>query len=281
MLQPILYELRSKYKLAGIPKVYLSIIPDTDYSIPWIPLSIKEFIEYSTLIEKKSVPFVILENEIFSHCVIEQFYIDHIDKLPAGIISSVVEHIWQHSGPNEIDSFNNDLDIARNLITNGPSSVLHEMVSLITTAFPYKPEEVYAMDYEVFLTRLIQAESKLMKNGLLTEPIQLLSKKDGKRRRNTKRNLKQMWDERHNDNTSMNEIEGTKKWWKESPILEAKEEDREYIKFKSESEAINNAMGDIRRDPVEYTENYNKMMEDARVIYKDVLEKLEARRSKK
>ena len=52
------------------------------------------------------------------------------------------------------------------------SQAIHETVALIAQAFPaYKLEDLYALDYPSFLLRLAQAESKLIKIGILQEPI--------------------------------------------------------------------------------------------------------------
>jgi len=52
------------------------------------------------------------------------------------------------------------------------SGVIHYIVNLICQAFPaYKPEELYEMNYSLLMTRLAQAESKLLRTGMINEPI--------------------------------------------------------------------------------------------------------------
>lgn len=147
--------------------VFSTILEDGT-TIPWRPLSMGEYIEYDALIKSGRYPLAYIENEIFSKCVTSDFYKKNMNDTKAGIVSTVSAGILAYSGPSTISELNQILDINRGV----SQQVLHQIVSIICQGFPsYKPEEVYDMDYRTIMLRLAQAEDKLVKMGLMTEPI--------------------------------------------------------------------------------------------------------------
>lgn len=175
---------------------YYTVIND-DIIIPWKPLSIGDFIKYEILFQEGSVIQSVLEDEIFHKCVTDNNYIKDINFLPAGIISIVVQNIFEYSGPPSTDVFNNYLDINRELA----STSFHSMVPIIVRAFPaYKLEEIYEMPYEIFMLRLAQAESLLLRFGVIKDPLYLKDPNEQPKKKQSKistedmRNIKARWE---------------------------------------------------------------------------------------
>ncbi len=288
---------------------YLTILPN-GLSIPWKRLSLGDYIFYTKEVSSFSAPPVTLEDEIFRKCVIDPVFLRQMDYMPAGIVSVVVQNIITHSGPTGIDSFNQDLEGARQEILVSKSAVLHDLVNMITLAFPYKPEEIYTMDYETFCLRCIQAEKKLLLNGMLKEPVNISEKGKepvGKQKRKVRTNktevdaqeAKRLFDEQHSKarkptedalrirskppikappiKKDMDNLEGTGKWWNKSPILEVAPKDREKIDFKTEAKE-QHAFGTGSWEKVDQMILQAKMIKDAQKIYKDVLGELAKRK---
>jgi hypothetical protein len=164
-------------------------------------------------------------------------------------------------------------------------------------AFPYKPEEVYSMDYETFLVRVAQAESKLIKLKMITEPIYLqnIQAQPEQRPKRLLDNIdpKALWDATHpKDRQQTGEVSQAiprDKWWKISPVLEAKK--KHNINFSVEKQAADSSLLDNHEnaEPKEVREylikqkaqgHRAKLIEDARWIYKDLLAELEKKQPK-
>jgi hypothetical protein len=290
--------------------VYASVISD-DLVVPWHPLTIGDYIKYNQEYSRGNCPNCILENEIFQKCVVDEAILRQMDQLPAGVVTTVVENIWKFSGPIDIDAFNGDLEVARQIIFNSDTKAIHEIVDLITRAWPYKPEEVYAMDYETLLLRCAMAEPRLTAAGILTEPIHMQKIKQDPSDPTVEKpkiDAKRLWEEyqasqgaqptsqqKPPQKASGAATEASKKkpkgrWWKTSPILEASNPKK--IDFAGEQMATDMDMLDSH-DKAESPEmrkylidskNRNlraKMIEEAQVAYADALEGLKKRQGTK
>lgn len=149
---------------------YLTETPDGQL-IPWKQLTIGEFMEYEALLHSPILPPSIIETEIFSKCVLDRTLVNNIALQKAGTIPLVVSHIMRYSGPASINEFNSILDMQRS-VAERP---IHQIASLICQAFPsYTLEQVYSMDFYTMGLRLAQAEQKLIRLGVITEPISLV-----------------------------------------------------------------------------------------------------------
>lgn len=154
-------------KAGGGGGLYLTQLEDGT-EVSWKPLSIGEFIEYDKLIKSSRYPFSYIENEIFVRCVQERDLVKNIDSLPAGLVSAVVAGILLYSGPQSIDELTLALNIGRNIA----AEVLHMLATYICQAFPaYKLEDVYALDYTTFMLRVAQSENKMIRTGVVSEPL--------------------------------------------------------------------------------------------------------------
>lgn len=148
-------------------KVFVTYLPD-GMQVPWRPLDIGEYLDFQNTLATGQYARAYIEDEIFRKCVLDEGLIAKLDKLKAGTVSTVTATIMAYSGPQNSD----ELNFALNFSRQTSDQVLHHMVPLICQAFPaYKPEEVYAMDYETFMMRLAQSERKLLQLGQLQEPI--------------------------------------------------------------------------------------------------------------
>ena len=149
-------------------EVYVCETPD-GLVIPWKPLSIGDFFEYERLFSMGMYSSSILEDEIFRKCVTDPVLVKGIDRLKAGTVTTVVAAIMQHSGPSGPDETKQVMDISR----NRAQQIQHKMVTLICQAFPYKPDELYHLDFNTFMLRLAQAEDKLISTGQFKEPLRI------------------------------------------------------------------------------------------------------------
>lgn len=268
---------------------YASVIDNE--IIPWKLLSLKDYIQYQADISRGLYPLASIEDEIFCKCVLDKILVNQIDHLKAGIITLVAQHIWQYSGPIGVDSLNNKLNLARDEYHNGPFSIIHQLTRIITLAFPYKPEEIYEMDYETFVERLIQAEDKLLQAGLIKESIVIESSdievqkqlEEQQAKEKTKLNLKKIFDEEIEKKQKAKEAKKNAtpdkkgKWYDKSPVLETKP--THGINFKLEQKEID-VFGTSGHEKTDLHINRDKMIKDAQLIYKDLLAELALKQKK-
>lgn len=96
-------------------------------------------------------------------------------RYPAGCNSLIASQVISLSGPVSPVQIYNSLEIAR----KKSKQVIHQMSEVICTAFScYKFEDLYDMDWDTFCLRFAQAETKLIKLGLMKEPFNSLSEED-------------------------------------------------------------------------------------------------------
>jgi hypothetical protein len=77
-----------------------------------------------------------------------------------------------YSGPQSIEQLSAHLDEQR----LQASEIMHMMATYVCQAFPaYKPEDVYAMNYDVFMLRVAQAENKLLRTGGVAQPLSFIT----------------------------------------------------------------------------------------------------------
>lgn len=140
--------------------------------VPWKLLTVDDYIHYDMLYKAQLYPDAFVEDEIFCKSVLDKSLIDNIDRLKAGTVSFVVQSILQFSGPGSPDDITQMLEIKRYESTN----ILHDMVIWICQAFPgYTPDDLYSMKYPDFMLRFAQAEIKLLRSGVITEPFSYTS----------------------------------------------------------------------------------------------------------
>ena len=237
--------------------------------IPWKPLSIGEWLKYKDAFGTNLYAPAVLENEIFKLCVLDPFIVKHIDKQKAGTVTTIVNNIITQSGPQNVNEFNGHLNYARNLA----QQPIHQIVSIICQIFSaYKPEEVYALDYETLMLRLAQAEERMFKMGLKTEPFELrdesgkFSQKAGrKNKRFDSDKLKEAFEQLKNTNIPKNKqkvIEDI------TPTAQSKVKNNSIIVTKEEM-ATNYAIGGHADDIFDAEQ---QMLKDAALLYKDYLE---------
>lgn len=297
-----LFEIRRKW--GG---VYLTVFED-GLVVPWRPLSLGEYISYTRDYNRGLIPNAVIEDEIFKKCVVDPVFISQMPYLKAGIVSVVVMNIWQYSGPVGIQEFNKDLHTARDIMFGDGNRALQELVQIISMAFPYKPEEIYNMDYETFMLRLVQSEKKLLDLGIIKEPVEMKDlnappphprhaivqpdkpKVDAKKLWEIQEGLRPVSEitppvnpHKAPDPIRPVPMEEKGKWWNVSPVLEAKK--RKKIDFKTEGEAADDTMLDSheRIEPKEVKEfirkkklrsERDKMIQDAEWIYADLLKQI-------
>jgi len=153
---------------------FASRLPDGQL-IPWRALTVAEYVEYERLLQSGVYPRARLENEIFEKCVLDRTLVDEIGKVRAGVVTAVADAIFAHSGPQSVEDLNMLLNISR----HKASQVVHDLTTMICTAFPsYTPEVLENLDYVTFMLRVAQAEKRLIQSGLLQEPLSFQSPSD-------------------------------------------------------------------------------------------------------
>lgn len=257
--------------------VYITELPDGQL-IPWNPLSLKDFINYTNDFQRGFVTTQTLENEIFCKCAVDEFTVKNINKQKAGTISTVVGHILQESGisTDSLLLLNNHLNQARIEFQNNP---YHEMINLICVAFPaYKPEDVYSLKFETFKLRFVQAEYHLLKIGYITEPLSIINKDENSESqpnfpKKEPIDLKAAFEANELQKQKERKIPKNKQIIKEdiAPTQRNKIKNGKLIITKEEMSA-KTAIGDMDEAP--FMEH--QMLEDAAVIYRNYLEDAKA-----
>jgi len=298
-----LYEVRQQY--GG---VYVTVFPD-GLTVPWKPLPLNEYIQYIYEYQRAIIPPAILEDEIFKKCVVDQTTIRHMPFLKAGIVTTVVRNIWEHSGPSNIDELNNDINRARAQLVAPDVKLFHELVMFVLNVFPYKPEEVYAMDYDTFMSRVVMAERKLLEAGAMKQPLIFENLEEKKQRRKRveqhakdaaeqmpkKVDARALWNEQQQQKRvskkarvaaeklpdgpvgeDYNNVD-RKKWWNVSPVLEVPQPTHD-INFRTEA-AEQRAFVLTGHEKMDEHLEHAKMLEDAKIIYKDLIEEFKKRKN--
>lgn len=160
------YIVDAKLKYGDLYK-YDSI--DGQSSVIYRLLTWKEFTSYIELLESGVVPRSIVEEQIFSSCVLDEAYIANMGSLLAGDILTVVNLILVQSGPQTEDDVADKLDEKRSLVYGLNSQIR----SIIPMAFPgYSPEEISSMSWDQAAETLALAENVLIRTGVLEGPLQ-------------------------------------------------------------------------------------------------------------
>jgi len=284
-----LYEARKEYGST------LGTLFPNGLFVPWKPLSLKKYIQYHQDNNRNLISAAQLEDEIFKQCVTDDAVVRQMPFFKAGIITTVVQNIWEYSGPQDVERFNRDLQLAREVLTANGVRGLHELVKVITMAFPYKPEEIYEMEYETVLIRAAQAEDKLLQLGALKEPLSFLDETEQQQPQQPppERPLqnvdpRELWEQQRKAKTTKPPPQpapasapktpsGKKKWWDKSPVLEGPGTHK--IDFEQER-AEHDVFGVSSHEATDLHINRAKMVEDAQVIYADLLEELKKKHDK-
>ena len=268
-------KLREKYGEGA----YATVI-DEHIIIPWKPLCITDFITYQN---PSIYPAAAIEDEIFRKCVLDQSWIRQIDFLPAGIVSTVAANILSVSGPDNPETIQDKLIEKRNKV-NGTHQIIYDFIKLITIAFPYKPEELFTFDFDKLIEILVLAENKLLTIGFLQEPIAIEGAQQPQEQpfQRPRVDAKELWESQYNKRSAASQsgsIDQLKDAYDPkkgiSPVLTFG--NKHGIDFKKEQ---HDYMPENNWDRVEMPQKQRQMVEDAKVIYKDLLEELAKKKRK-
>jgi hypothetical protein len=235
---------------------YVTIFPN-DIIVPWKALPVGDYLSYLTCVDDNKFPLAIFENEIFTRCVLDQTFVRQMSFLKAGIISTVVENIWSISCPTSSEEISNSLESARKTL-QGNHAIIHEFVHLITLAFPYRPEEVYQMNWETLISRVTLAEKKLLQLGMIQQPVEIEQPTAPRE----KVDPKQMWEAQQG----------------KSPVIDAM--DRGVVPDVDFDNAKQEALRLTGHEAADIDVLQHKAIEDARLIHADTLEELRKRRQR-
>lgn len=263
----------SRYPRLQYSRAFVTEFPDL--IVPWKPLSVGEYLKYQQDLDRGIHSLALLEDEIFCKCVLDQSLVRRIKHLKAGIVTIVAGNILQASGDVTAEQFAQDLETARQLTNSFP--VIHDLASLILDAYPYKPEEVYEMDYPTLLERAAMAEKKLLRLGVIKEPIGVQSRKEespplDRRQQILERRKKGQVappPPRVPQEQLLTQQQKKKgKWWKISPVLESQASKTVNTQIEQAEQVVNlsgHELGDLGVQQV-------LLQKRAQTIYKDLIE---------
>ena len=148
-----------------------------DYEIVYRLLTWQEYLSYTSAIDSGGTSSADIEEDIFKKCVIDDTYTECMEHLLAGDVLTVVNLILTQSGPQDVGEIDEKLNEKREAV----HSLNNQIISLICQAFPgYTPDTIEEMDWETIIERLALAESILISQNILQEPIQISGNKNTK-----------------------------------------------------------------------------------------------------
>jgi len=128
---------------------------------------------YTDTIQIGRIPSFYIEEKIFNACVIDDTDREGMDLFYAGDILTVVGLILHQSGPQSIESIDEKLEEKRELV----GSITNQITALICQAFPgYTPDDIDNMNWDDVTEKLALAESILIAQGILSEPLEISGK---------------------------------------------------------------------------------------------------------
>lgn len=141
-----------------------------DIQITYRLLSWKEYLAYVDLLDAGVVSKAIIEESIFTSCVIDDVYTTNVASMSTGHVVTVVGLIMTQSGPGSIDDIANTFDAKRAEVGN----LQNQIVAIICRAFPgYTPDQIGSWDWDVIMERFALAEDILLSEGRLAEPLKI------------------------------------------------------------------------------------------------------------
>ena len=164
-------EAKCKYK-----RIFKYRTPSND-EIVYRLLTWSEYLTYTDTIQAGAIPSFYIEEKIFSTCVIDETDVEAIDLFYAGDILTVVGLILYQSGPQDVESIDAKLEEKRKLV----GSITNQITALICQAFPgYTPDDIEKMNWDDVTEKLALAESILIAQNILSEPLEISGKAKNK-----------------------------------------------------------------------------------------------------
>ena len=160
-------EAKCKYK-----RIFKYYTPSND-EIVYRLLTWSEYLMYTDTIQAGGIPSFYIEERIFNTCVIDDTDTEAIDLFYAGDILTVVGLILYQSGPQDVESIDDKLEEKRELV----GSITNQITALICQAFPgYTPDDIDKMNWDDVIEKLALAESILIAQNILSEPLEISGK---------------------------------------------------------------------------------------------------------
>ena len=164
-------EAKCKYK-----RIFKYCTPSND-EIVYRLLTWSEYLVYTDTIQAGRIPSLYIEERIFNTCVLDDTDTEAMDLFYAGDILTVVGLILHQSGPQDVESIDNKLEEKRELV----GSINNQITALICQAFPgYTPDDIGNMNWDDVTEKLALAESVLIQQKILSEPLEISGKKKQK-----------------------------------------------------------------------------------------------------
>lgn len=141
-----------------------------DIQITYRLLSWKEYLAYVDLLDAGVVSKALIEESIFTLCVIDDVYTTNVEDMSTGHIVTVVGLIMMQSGPGSIDDIANTFEAKRAQVGN----LQNQIVAIICRAFSgYTPDLISSWDWGTVMERFALAEDVLLSEGRLAEPLKI------------------------------------------------------------------------------------------------------------
>jgi hypothetical protein len=169
-------KLLESIRLQGTNSLYASIFPDGTEVVFRLP-PFKEAARLAfilSLVHEQDLQYLI-QNQIFSNYVIDDYLAKHDNDIPAGVVSSIANVILYLSGINDsADFIEQQIDLARDNI-----DFYSSMKSWILTAFNgYTIESLDKLNYQELLDLFALAEHSLLQRGIIQEGLSLSRSKE-------------------------------------------------------------------------------------------------------
>jgi hypothetical protein len=260
-------DLRERYG-----EIYALELPDGQF-VPFSLLSLSDYFSYTKALSADIIPRSILENEIFSKCVVDEVLVEDIYKQKAGTPTVVADTILQYSAPRSPEELNYFLNYNREIV----NEALYQIVNIICLGFPaYTPDDILSKDIQDIFFLLALAERKMLETGALQEPLDFGGEKPKKRRKKPKVDVSKLKDIYKEQGRQEYNVHKLKSQGKEIPKVVKENETPKFednlnedgeVLISAQELRYNNSGGALEEEDIQ-------MIKEAQHIYGDYFEKL-------
>ena len=133
-----------------------------EIEIPFRLLTVAEYNSYRSALDNNLIDEHQFSMGIWSRCILDQYRIDVVDDLPAGIIDTITKLIWDMSAPRDVDEFLGLLDTFRER-----AQQTDEMMKfIIMSIFPaYTLDVLDSITFDTVLRLFAGAEAVIIQRG--------------------------------------------------------------------------------------------------------------------
>jgi len=245
--------------------------------VPFRLLSVSDYFKYSRAKAAGIISSEVLEDEIFSKCVLDEVLVENIYKQKAGTPTVVAEAVLGYSAPNSKEEFEYFFNHNRQLVQNA----LYQLVIYVCMAFPsYTPDDLLSKDIHELFFLLALAEGKLLEGGVLAEPLSFFGAQqqqpEPKKKPKPKVDLSKLSQEYAKQEEEWN-VRKLKSQGKKVPKSITKDETPKFDTQNEEGKtiiSIQELAHNLNADPTTDSPSEKQMIDDSKWIFGDYIDKL-------